>query len=161
VDSLALGLMVFLAAWFFIKRFKKKSSVANRPSEELERARARSMPRVGTPGTVTKDQRERLMAEGFEPSRHWSVEEAELVLDAVVYLRGVWNKSVSRQSAPVEIQNHLLAYILTDPEMREYIRRWGNENKEKGPDTKPAFPRTKIFERVVSEALGKKKEVES
>jgi hypothetical protein len=152
--------MVFLAAWFFMKRFRKKSSDANRPGQ-TDRSRARSMPRVGTPGTVTNAQRERLRAEGFEPSKHWSIEEADLVLDAVIYLRGVWNKAVSRQSAPTEIQNHLLAYILSDPEMREYIRRWGTDNREKGTENRPAFPRTKIFEHVAAEALRIEKEVGS
>jgi len=161
VNSIALGIMVFLAAWFFVKRFKKKSSDAARPPLDTNRAQPRSMPRIGTPGTVRKDQRERLKAEGFEPSTHWSVEEADLVLDTVVYLRGVWNKAVSRQSAPMEIQNHLLAYILTDPEMREYIRRWGVEQREKDENAKPTFPRTKIFERVATEAARIKKNVDS
>lgn len=161
MDSIALGITVFLAAWFFVKRFKKKSSDAARPSVETNRAQARSMPRIGTPGSVRKDQRERLKAEGFEPSTHWSMEEADLVLGTVVYLRGVWNKAVSKQTAPVEIQNHLLAYILTDPEMREYIRRWSIETKDKGSESKSAFPRTKIFERVASEALRIKKKVQA
>jgi hypothetical protein len=89
------------------------------------------------------------------------MEEADLVLGTVVYLRGVWNKAVSKQTAPVEIQNHLLAYILTDPEMREYIRRWSIETKDKGSESKSAFPRTKIFERVASEALRIKKKVQA
>jgi hypothetical protein len=153
--------MVFLAAWFLIKRFKKKSSDAAPHPDEANRTQAARMPRIGTPGTVTKDQRERLRAKGFEPSKHWSIEEADLVLDTVVYLRGVWNKAVSKQTAPVEIQNHLLAYILTDTEMREYIRRWSTENKDKDSGSKPAFPRTKIFERVASEALRIKKKVQA
>jgi hypothetical protein len=153
VDSVALGFMVFLAAWFLVKRFKKKSANPTRRVDKASQSQARRMPRVGTPGTVTKDQMERLRAQGFEPSKHWSIEEADMVLDTVVYLRGVWNKAVSKQSAPVEIQNHLLAHILSDPEMREYIRRWGAELREKGEDAKPTFPRTKIFERVAAEAL--------
>lgn len=161
MDSIALGIMVFLAAWFFMKRFKKKSSNATRTAGEAKQAQARSMPRVGTPGTVTKDQREQLRAQGFEPSRHWSIEEADLVLDTVVYLRGVWNKAVSKESAPVEIQNHLLGFILTDAEMREYVRRWGIELREKGETAQPAFPRTKIFERVASEASRIKPKAES
>ena len=154
MDSIALGIMVFLAAWVIMKRFKKKTAGTTGPAQSAgaRQGGGRAMPRHGTPGTVTKAQRERLHAEGFEPSIHWSIEEADLVLDAVTYLRGVWNKAVSRQDAPVEIQNHLLAFILTDPEMREYIRRWGTEAREKYDGAKPAFPRTKIFERVASEA---------
>jgi hypothetical protein len=151
VDSIALGIIVFLSAWFIMKRIRKKPKEAPRPADERA-MHGRRMPRVGTPGTVTKEQMQRLQAQGFEPSKHWSIEEADLVLDAVTYLRGVWNKAVSKQSAPVEIQNHLLAYILSDPEMREYIRRWGDGIKEKGENAKPSIPRTKIFARVAAEA---------
>ncbi len=154
MDNLALGVIVFLIAWYIMKRFWKKSpdAPANAQAASDNKVNERSMPRYGTPGTVTKAQRERLKAEGFEPSHQWSVEEANIVLDTVIYLRGVWGKAVSRDEAPLEIQNHLLGFILTDTEMREYIRRWGTELREKGPDGKPSFPRTKIFERVASEA---------
>jgi hypothetical protein len=154
VDSIALGIMVFVAAWFLMKRFRKKPQATAAPGRPTVAGQSTggTMPRLGTPGTVTKVQRERLQSEGFEPSRHWSIEEADLVLDTVVYLRGVWKKAVSRQDAPIEIQNSLLAFILTDPEMREYIRRWGAEHRDKGGEGMPAFPRTKIFERVSAEA---------
>ena len=153
MESIALGLMVFLAAWFLMKRLRKKPlNTDTARAAAADQHSGRTMPRLGTPGTVTKTQRERLQQEGFEPSRHWSVEEADLVLDTVNYLRGVWKKAVHRQDAPVEIQNELLAFILTDAEMREYIRRWGAELREKGGDARPAFPRTKIFERVAAEA---------
>jgi len=140
-----------------MKRFRKKP--LNTGAARTAPHSGRSMPRVGTPGTVTKAQRERLKQEGFEPSTHWSVEEADLVLDSVTYLRGVWKKAVRKQDAPVEIQNELLAFILTDPEMREYVRRWGGEFRERGPKVRPAFPRTKIFERVAAEAarIGREK----
>ena len=153
MDSIALGIMVFLAVWFVMKRFRKKpQNPAAAQRTETSQDSGPTMPRLGTPGTVTKAQRERLQAEGFEPSRYWSIEEADLVLNTVTYLRGVWQKAVSRQNAPIELQNHLLAFILTDPEMREYVRRWGEDNREKGPESKPVFPRTKIYERVAAEA---------
>lgn len=153
MDSIGLGIMVFLAIWFVMKRFRKKPrNPAAAQRTETSQDSVRTMPRIGAPGTVTKAQKEKLQAEGFEPSSHWSTDEADLVLNTVAYLRGVWRKAVGRQEAPIEIQNHLLAFILTDPEMREYVRRWGEENREKGPEWKPVFPRTKIFDRVAAEA---------
>ena len=102
-----------------------------------------TMPRFGEPGTVTPEQLEHRHALGFEPSAHWSREEAELILHAVAYLREVLLAVKGPREAPIDLQNRLLVFILGDAELREAVRGWSGE-RPPGRDA--------LFERVAAVA---------
>ena len=70
------------------------------------------MPRLGTPGTITRDQI-KLKDNDFTPERQWSKEEAQLILDTVTYLRAVIYMVSEEASPPIEVQNEILKFILT------------------------------------------------
>ncbi|HEY9531414.1 MAG TPA: hypothetical protein VIQ55_08490 [Burkholderiales bacterium] len=82
---------------------------------------------IALPGTITDEQFERLEALSFEASRHWSREEAGMILDAVAYLRAVIAEVRGPGEAPLELQNTLLAFILSDPELRQRAGGWSNQ----------------------------------
>ena len=106
-----------------------------------------TMPRLGVPGTATPGQLERLQALEFETSPHWSREEADLILDAVAYLRAVL--AVRGEADPaVDLQNRLLVFILSDAALREHVMAWGRERRERGTDIPVA--REAHFERVAA-----------
>lgn len=114
-----------------------------------------SMPRLGEPGTITLKQIERLRENGFQPVPAWSREEADLVLDAVDYLRAVCAEAVSAEhQPPVDVQNHLLVFILTDEDLRNYVRRWGERRREAGIEGEAAeVKRNGQFDRLAERAL--------
>ena len=162
-DSVALGIVVCVGTWFFIRHGRRTwrslrggGSGSGRSGSEHRDGRApqaRTMPRIGSPGTITKAQRAALRKNLFQPSRDWSREEADLVLDAVTYLRAVWTAEVSREDAPLKTQNELLAFILLDGELHEYVRSWGETRRREGRTTQPPkLPRNTPFERVAEEA---------
>jgi hypothetical protein len=102
-----------------------------------------TMPRTGTPGTVTAEQLQQLQALNFEPARHWSREEAQLILDAVAYLREVIREVRGQGEAPVDLQNRLLLLILGDAELREAVKAWS-------ADPYSTLRRDAHFDRVAS-----------
>jgi hypothetical protein len=132
VDSLLIALLVAAVVWVLVRQARARAAAA--------RAAARpTMPRFGVPGSVTREQRERLEKLGFDASGQWSREEAQLILDAVAYLREVIRAVRGPGEAPVELQNRLLVFILGDPELRERVRAWAGD----GPP-----PRDPHFDRV-------------
>lgn len=120
MDSLLIALLVAAVVWLLGRAIRGrivKTRAAAQPA----------MPRIGEPGTVSDEQLERLKALSFETSRHWSREEADLILDAVAYLRAVIAALRGPGEAPLELQNRLLAFILTDAELRKRVGGWGKE----------------------------------
>lgn len=121
-----------------------------------------SMPRLGKPGTVTFNQIKALQRNGFAPDRGWSKEEAALILDAVAYLRIVCRSIAGPTDGPppLEIQNDLLRYILTQQDLRDYVRKWGDDRRSQGRDPLaeaeedqiPALARNNQFDRVAAKA---------
>ena len=79
------------------------------------------MPRIGQSGSITRTQMKELKDKDFEPSRVWSKEEAQLILDAVDYLRALIARETGETKTPMEVQNQVLAFILSDEEMREFL----------------------------------------
>ena len=109
------------------------------------------MPRIGVQGSVTKDQLRRLKEFHFEPSRHWSKEEADLILDSVAYVRAAIFQLTGDRDAPEEFQNKVLAFILTNDSLREYIISWGQNRRSKGYSDEPGeLVRNEHFERVAA-----------
>ena len=120
MDSLLVALLVAAVVWLL-------GRVARGRAAKLRAAPQPAMPRIGEPGTIMDEQFERLEALGFEASRHWSREEAGLILDAVAYLRAVIAAVRGPGEAPLELQNTLLASILSDPELRQRARGWSSQ----------------------------------
>lgn len=109
------------------------------------------MPRIGIQGSVTKEQLRRLKELHFEPSRHWSKEEADLILDSVLYLRAAVFQVTGDRDAPEDFQNEVLAFILTDESLRDYIISWGRNRRSKRYSDEPGeLVRNEHFERVAA-----------
>jgi hypothetical protein len=124
MESFILAVSVALFVWLFMRRRRMKQ----KQMQEQQAARdagppqePQSMPRVGKSGSVTKEQMKALKDNNFEPARHWSKEEAQLILDALGYLRAVVAAETGEKKAPLDIQNKMLAFILGDEILREFL----------------------------------------
>ena len=131
------------------------SAVVPRPPE----AKLREMPRVGEPASITFNQIQELRRNNFAPDRNWSQEEAALILDSVKYLRTVCRDIAGDEDGPppIEIQNELLRFILTEQDIREYVRKWGEDRRANGgadydDDAAPDLPRNNQYDRVAARA---------
>lgn len=131
------------------------SAIAPRQPEPQPRA----MPRVGEPATITFNQIQELRRNNFTPDRNWSREEAALILDAVKYLRTVCRDIAGDEDGPppIDIQNELLRFILTEQDIREYVRKWGIDRRDAGApdyddDDEPDLPRNNQYDRVATRA---------
>ena len=140
MDSLLLGILVALAVWLFMKHrqgnggslFGGLFSGSRSQVEHKSPPKQRDMPRIGTPGTITDEQISALKGNLFEPTKEWSFEEAALILDSVTYLRGVCKEVLGNEKPPLELQNGLLAFILESQDLRDYVRRWGEDRRKVG-----------------------------
>jgi hypothetical protein len=116
----------------------------------------RSMPRVGEPGSMTANQARALRRNNFEPDKRWSFEEAALILDAMVYMRAVCRDVAGRDDGPppLEVQNALLRFILTDQDLRDYVRKWGELRRDDGAedDDDPELMPNNQYERIAEAA---------
>ncbi len=147
-------------AWILYRIHQRRSSkadpaqalVAKPPAEQAE------MPRVGTPATLTFNQIKALQDNDFTPDKNWSKEEAALILDAVKYLRTVCHDISDDEDGdpPLEIQNALLRFILTEQDIRDFVRKWGEDRRAQGlPDyaeDEPELARNGQYARVSAEA---------
>jgi hypothetical protein len=112
------------------------------------------MPRFGTPGTITRDQMKWLKDNDFEPQRLWSKEEAQLILDAVTYVRAIIYMTTNEADPPIEIQNTLLKFILTDDDLRQYVYEWGlNRTRDEDGSPQPVLERDEQYARVEAAVL--------
>ncbi|MEX2643757.1 MAG: hypothetical protein WD270_09905 [Acetobacterales bacterium] len=157
-QGIAVILLAFLI-WLVIRRAGQKrrereaaesggGPQGGTPSPKRSR-KQREMPRVGQPGSITDAQIDRLKANGFEPARTWSFEEAALVLDATDYLRAAILKATGDDEPPVEVQNVLLQFILSDDDLRNYVRAWGERRREEGREREaPKLRANNQFRRV-------------
>lgn len=159
MESLIFAAVVGLTIYLFMRRMRVLKETKRRQAEELERGgpaeEPGSMPRLGTAGTVTRDQIKWLKDNDFEPSRLWSKEEAQLILDTVTYLRAVIYMTTEEADPPIEVQNHLLKFILTDDDLREYVYEWGlNRTRDEDAAPQPVLERDAHFARVEAEVMG-------
>jgi hypothetical protein len=173
LESLMLAFGVGWAVWVLMRIHRKrkalqqarKDGTAPAPAATTAAAAAReqaSMPRVGEPGTLTFNQIKTLQRNGFTPDKQWSREEAALILDAVAYLRIVCRDVAADDDdlPPLEIQNELLRYILTQQDLRDYVRKWGEDMREAGRepieeadrDVTPELARNNQFDRIAAKA---------
>lgn len=149
------------AAWVLLKIHKRRQATSKHPTEAIvpkTDTRAREMPRLGEPGTITFNQLQALRTNSFTPDRNWSREEAALILDAVKYLRAVCRDVGDSDDGPppVDIQNELLRYILTQQDTRDFVRKWGEDRRAAGfdefSDDEPVLVQNNQYRRVEAEA---------
>lgn len=133
---------------------RKKAGEAPEPARPVQN----TMPRLGTPGSITYNQTRALQRNNFAPDRNWSREEAALILDALKYLRTVCRDVAGDDDGPppLEIQNALLRLILTGQDLRDHVRKWGEDRRAAGggdyDDDEPVLARNDQYARVAAEA---------
>ncbi len=159
MDSLLIAVAVGVVIWLLMRRaaqarLRRQMAVRQHPAgaEAAPPGGQKSMPRFGAPGTITRGQMAELRALEFEPMREWSKEEAQLILDTVVYFRAVIFDETGDTDPPHEVQNTLLGSILTDEELREAILEWSlNRTREEEESGRLILPRDETYERVADE----------
>ena len=121
-------------AWIIYRIHKRRSNRAEptAPLVKKPKDQEAAMPRIGQPATMTSDQKKELLGNNFTPDNNWSQEEAALILDGVTYLRLVCAEISSQKDGdpPLEVQNALLKFILTEQDIRDHITKWGNDNRD-------------------------------
>ena len=158
MESLIFAAVIGLTAYLFMRRMRLLREQKRRAAEEAAGGGPPedpgTMPRRGSPGTITREQIKQLKENDFEPSRLWSKEEAQLILDAVAYLRAVIYIVTTEADPPIEVQNSLLKLILTDDFLRDYVYEWGlNRTRPDEGAPHPALDRDEAFARVEAAVL--------
>lgn len=164
-ESLIIGFAVAWGVWILLRihrsRGARRSLFADKTTATAKDATAkdtaaRSMPRLGKLGTMTPNQARTLKFNNFATDKQWSFEEAALILDALTYLRAVCRDMAGEEDgpAPLKVQNELLRLILTDQDLRDYVRRWGERRREEGAeeDEFPTLTPNQQFERIAAKA---------
>jgi hypothetical protein len=159
MESLIFAAVIGLTVYLFMRRMRMLKAQKRRQAEiaangGVEETPQATMPRMGSPGTVTREQLRQLKANDFEPSRLWSKEEAQLILDAVTYLRAAIYAKTGDKEPPLEVQNRLLRFILSDDMLRARIIEWGlNRTHEDTARAVPDLPKDEALARVEAEIL--------
>ena len=156
MESIFLAVIIGVAVWLFMKNARmmreRRRLKSQPPPESGDTLEQKSMPRMGKPGSITRQQMALLKDSDFEPDRRWSHEEAQLVIDAVTYLRAAIRTVTGETGAPIEIQNRILAFILGDEEVRETIFDWGRnrtrDEEDAGEDVE--LPSDETFQRIAA-----------
>ena len=156
--GLVIGALVW-GAWVLLKIHRRRQALGDRSASIVgvqKKSRNREMPRIGEPGSVTFNQIQALQRNNFEPDKNWSQEEAALILDGVKYLRCVCRDVAEADPddgpPPLEVQNELLRFILTEQDIRDHVRKWGEERRASGlsefDDDEPELDQNRQYERV-------------
>ena len=154
-------LVGFIWGAYMLFKIHKRRQATNDPAAGLvphRETKRGEMPRVGEPGSVTFNQIKALQQLSFEPDKSWSREEANLILDAVKYLRAVCRDVGDEDDGPppLAIQNAMLRLILTEQDIRDYVRKWGDDRRTQGfdefSDDEPVLARNNQYSRVEVEA---------
>lgn len=149
MESLIMAVVVGVTVWLFMRRIRLKR-LQQAQAKAAPRPEPKTMPRVGTPGTINKAQMAQLKKLHFMPDRGWSEEEAALIIDTVMYLRAAIEDTTGETDAPLEIQNQVLGFILTDEALRDYLLSWGQNRARRGEtDDKPVLRQNENYDRVV------------
>ena len=148
MESVIMAVVVGVTVWLFMRRMRLKRLQQAQAQAEPQ-PEPKTMPRLGKPGTVTKSQMAQLKKMHFTPDRGWSEEEAALIIDTVMYLRAAIEDTTGDADAPLDVQNQVLGFILTDEELREYLISWG-ENRARRGETydQPVLRQNEHYERI-------------
>lgn len=158
-ESLIFALVIGLTVYLFMRRLRlmkqqKKIQAEHGNGGGKISEDPGSMPRLGTPGTITREQIKLLKDNDFVPERQWSREEAQLILDTVTYLRAVIYEATGEANAPIEVQNEILKFILTQADLREYVHEWGlNRTRDEQAAPQPVLVRDNAYSRVEAVVL--------
>lgn len=158
MENLIFAAVIALTVYLFMRRLKIMKEQKRRQAEEAANGGPPedpgSMPRLGSPGTITREQIKLLKENDFEPSRLWSKEEAQLILDTVTYQRAVIYMTTGEADPPIEVQNKLIKLILSTDEIREYVYEWGlNRTREEDSAPQPVLEKNEHFAAVEAEVL--------
>ncbi len=158
IESLIFAAVIGLTIYLFMRRVKIMKAQKRRLVEQAASGEPPedpgSMPRLGNPGTITREQTKLLKQNDFEPSRLWSTEEAKLILDAVTYQRAVIYMTTGEADPPIDVQNQLMKLILGNDDLREYVYEWGlNRSRDEDASPQPVLERNGYFEQVEAEVL--------
>lgn len=158
MENLIFAAVIGLTVYLFMRRLKIMKAQKRQQAEQAAGAEPPedpgSMPRLGNPGTITREQIKLLKENDFEPSRLWSMEEAKLILDTVTYQRAVIYMTTGEADPPIEVQNKLIKLILSNDELREYVYEWGlNRTREEDSAPQPVLEKNEHFARVEAEVL--------
>ena len=158
IESLIFAAVIGLTIYLFMRRIKimkaRKRLIAEQAASGEPPEDPGSMPRLGNPGTITREQTKLLKENDFEPSRLWSTEEAKLILDAVTYQRAVIYMATGEADPPIDVQNQLIKLILGNDDIREYVYEWGlNRTRDEDSSPQPVLVRNEFFDRVEAEVL--------
>jgi hypothetical protein len=123
MESLIVAILAGVAMWFAINQGRKRRARrAALATQAAQPPAAGTMPRLGMPGTISRQQIKALEANNFEPSTDWSREEAALMLDGLAYARGVLAAVTGRRDHDIDAQNQVFAFVMRDDVIREYVR---------------------------------------
>lgn len=158
MESLIFAAVIGLTVYLFMRRMKimkaKKLQQAEQAASGEPPEDPGSMPRLGNPGTITREQIKLLKDNDFEPSRLWSAEEAKLILDTVTYQRAVIYMTTGEADPPIDVQNQLIKVILSNDELREYVYEWGlNRTREEDSTPQPVLEKNDYFAQVEAAVL--------
>ncbi|PPR12038.1 MAG: hypothetical protein CFH41_00071 [Alphaproteobacteria bacterium MarineAlpha11_Bin1] len=158
-ESLIFALVIALTVYMFMRRLRMMKKQKRIRAEEGTGSKRPlddpgSMPRLGSPGTITREQIKQLKNNDFTPERQWSKEEAQLILDTVTYLRAVIYEATGEATAPIDVQNQILKFILTDNCLREYVYEWGlNQTRDDKAAPQPTLDHDEFYQQVEAEVL--------
>lgn len=158
MESLIFAAVIGLTVYLFMRRMKimkaKKRLQAEQAASGEPPEDPGSMPRLGSPGSITREQIKLLKENDFEPSRLWSAEEAQLILDTVTYQRAVIYMTTGEADPPLDVQNQLIKVILSNDELREYVYEWGlNRTREEDTAPQPVLEKNDYFAQVETAVL--------
>lgn len=163
MDTESLVILIgFMWGAYMLFKIHKRRQQANDPAAGLvarRETKQQEMPRVGEPGSISFNQIRALQQSNFEADKNWSSEEANLILDAVKYMRAVCLDVSAEDDGPppLEIQNAVLRFILTEQDIREYVRKWGIDRRAAGArdyddEDEPELARNNQYQRVADRA---------
>lgn len=162
MDTESLVILIgFMWGAYMLYKIHKRRQASSDPAAGIlpqQQSKRGEMPRFGEPGTITFNQIKAMQQNNFDPDKSWSREEANLILDGVKYLRTVCRDVGDNDDGPppLEIQNAMLRFILTEQDIRDYVRKWGDDRRDAGfdefSDDEPVLARNNQYSRVEAEA---------
>lgn len=162
MDTESLVILIgFMWGGYMLYKIHKRRQQSRDPAAGIlpkQQPKRGEMPRIGEPGSITFNQIKAMQQNNFDGDKGLSREEADLILDAVKYLRAVCRDVGDPDDGPppLEVQNALLRFILTEQDIRDFVRKWGDDRRDDGfdefSDDEPVLARNNQYARVEAEA---------
>ena len=72
----------------------------------------------------------------------------------MTYLRAVIYQATGEANAPIDVQNEILKFILTDEDLRDYVYEWGlNRTRDDQAAPQPVLDRDDAYAKVEAAVL--------